>query len=423
MLDLKFIRENPEAVRAGAARKRIDVATILDELLALDAKARGVQREADELRAEQNRRSKEVAKVAAAERPAFLDGLKELKERIKTLESSERELAAEIRVRSLRIPQVPAPEVPDGPDESGNVELRRHGEPVKLGFAPKDHAEILTGHGMLDIERGARLSGSRNYFLRGDGVLLEIAVMRFALDHMIARGFIPFGVPLLVRRDAMEGTAYFPGGEEQAYGCKDDDLFLIGTSEVPLTSFHSGEILEEADLPRKYVAWSTCFRREAGTYGRDTAGIYRVHQFQKVEQVIVGRADDEESRRHHAEILENSEQILRALEIPYRVLHICTGDLGAAQVEKFDLEAWMPARGGYGETHSASRFHDFQARRLGLRYRPPGGGSPRFCHTLNNTVVASPRILIALVENHQQADGSIRIPAALVPYFGKDRIG
>lgn len=421
MLDLKLIRENPELVRAGAARKRI--AIDLDRLLELDREARALQKEADELRAEQNRRSKEVGKVAAAERPAFLEDLRLLKEKVKGLETREKEVAVEVRKLQLRIPQIPAPEVPVGPDESGNVELRRHGVPAKFDFTPKDHVELMTKHGMLDIERGARLSGSRNYFLKGAGVLLEMAVLRFAIDHMVRRGFTVFGVPLLVRRDAMEGTAYFPGGEEQAYTCEKDDLYLIGTSEVPLTSYHAGEILDESDLPKKYVAWSSCFRREAGTYGRDTAGIYRVHQFQKVEQVVVCRADEAESKQWHAQILENSEFLLRAFELPYRVLHICTGDLGAGQVEKFDLEAWMPSRNGYGETHSASRFHDFQSRRLDLRYRPTGGGAPRFCHTLNNTVVASPRILIALVENHQQADGSIRIPPVLVPYFGADRIG
>lgn len=421
MLDIKFIRENAEAVRAGAARKHIQID--LDGLLAIDAESRQVQREADELRGEQNRRSKEMSKIPAAERPAFLEQLKELKEKVKSLETREKQLGDDLRVRLLRIPQLADAAVPDGPDESGNIELRKWGDPRKFTFAPKDHAELLTKRGMLDVERGARLSGSRNYFLKGDGVLLEIAVMRFALDHMIQKGFTPFTVPLMVRRDAMEGTAYFPGGEEQAYACKNDDLFLIGTSEVPLTSYHAGEILNEADLPKKYVAWSSCFRREAGTYGRDTQGIYRVHQFQKVEQVIVCKADEAESKQWHKEILGNSEQLLQALEIPYRVLHICTGDLGAAQVEKFDLEAWMPSRNGYGETHSASRFYDYQSRRLDLRYRPAGGGSPKFCHTLNNTVVASPRILIAIVENYQQEDGSIQIPKALVPYFGKAAIG
>lgn len=418
MLDLKFIRENPDLVRQGAARKHI--ALDLNGLLAVDAESRNLQKEADALRAEQNRRSKEISKVAAADRARYMDDLKELKEKIKNLEAREKELSEDLRQRLLRVPQVPAAEVPDGPDESGNVELRKWGVPSNFAFKPKDHAELLTKLGMLDIERGARLSGSRNYFLKGDGVLLEIAVMRFALEHMIRRGFTPFTVPLMVRREAMEGTAYFPGGEEQAYACRNDELYMIGTSEVPLTSYHAGEILDESELPKKYVAWSSCFRREAGTYGRDTAGIYRVHQFQKVEQVIVCRSDEEESKRWHQEILNNSEELLRAFDIPYRVLHICTGDLGAGQVEKFDLEAWMPSRNNYGETHSASRFHDFQARRLNLRYRPAGGGSPRICHTLNNTVVASPRILIAIVENYQQADGSIVVPKALVPYLGKE---
>ncbi|MFN0206073.1 MAG: serine--tRNA ligase [Planctomycetota bacterium] len=424
MLDIKFIRENSEAVRAGALKKRIQID--IDGLLALDANARRIQREAEDLRAEQNKKSKEVGKVAPADRPAFLEGLKDLKERLKTIETEEKQLDEKLRIELLKVPNMAAPEVPVGPDESGNVELRTWGENVKFNFSAnfraKDHSELMQMHSMVDIERGARISGSRNYFLKNDGVLLEIAVMRYALDHMMKKGFTVLGVPLMVRRDAMEGTAYFPGGEEQAYTCNKDELYLIGTSEVPLTSYHSGEILEEADLPKKYVAWSTCFRREAGTYGKDTSGIYRVHQFQKIEQVILCKADEAESKSWHREILNNSEELLQAFKIPYRVLHICTGDLGAAQVEKFDLEAWMPARNGYGETHSASRFYDFQSRRLDIRYRPAGGGSPRFVHTLNNTVVASPRILIAIIENYQQEDGSIRIPDALIPYFGKEVI-
>jgi seryl-tRNA synthetase len=277
-------------------------------------------------------------------------------------------------------------------------------------------------HQLIDVPRAVKIAGSRNYFLRGDGVLLEEAVLRMALEHMVQKGFEPLTVPLLVREEAMYGTAYFPGGEEQAYSCEKDELYLVGTAEVSLTAFHGDEILDPKELPRRYVARSSCFRREAGTYGKDTRGLYRVHQFQKVEQVVVDVADEATSKAHHEAILRNACELVEALELPYRVVNVCGGDLGQGQVQKFDIETWMPSRGGYGETHSASRFHEFQARRLKLRYRGEDG-KPRIAHTLNNTVVASPRILIALIENHQQADGSIAIPKALQPYFGREKIG
>jgi seryl-tRNA synthetase len=275
----------------------------------------------------------------------------------------------------------------------------------------------------MDFERAAKLAGSRTYFLRGAGALLEMAVLRLAFEHIQSKGFEPMLVPHLVRPLAMTGTAYYPGGEEQAYQIERDGLSLIGTSEVPLTSFHASEVLAEAELPKRYAGWSVCFRREAGTYGRDTRGLYRIHQFQKIEQVVLCRADAEESLRWHQEILYNSEEVLQMLELPYRVVNVCGGDLGRPQIQKFDLETWMPSRDSYSETHSASRFHDFQSRRLDMRYRG-ADGNVSFCHTLNNTVIASPRILIAILENHQQPDGSIALPPALRPYLnGMERIG
>jgi seryl-tRNA synthetase len=260
--------------------------------------------------------------------------------------------------------------------------------------------------------------------LKGDLSLLADAVMRYALDHMVAKGFTALTVPTLVRTEAMVGTGYFPGGEEQAYRCDErDDLCLVGTAEVSVTALHAGEILPASALPLRYVAQSSCYRREAGTYGKDTRGLYRVHQFQKVEQVVIDVADPARSLEHHHAILENAELLLQSLELPYRVVNVCGGDLGQPQVQKFDIETWMPGRDGYGETHSASRFHDFQARRLGLRYRD-AEGKVQFCHTLNNTVAASTRILIALLENHQEADGRVRVPAPLRPYLGgRERIG
>jgi seryl-tRNA synthetase len=317
----------------------------------------------------------------------------------------------------LRVPSIPDPAVPPGRDDSENVELRRMGEVPDKGFDLQDHVELGARLGMIDVERGVRMSGSRFYVLSGAGALLHRAVLSFAMDHMIGKGFTPMEVPVLVRDPAMVGTAYFPGGEEQSYRLEKDNLNLVGTAEVPLTSFRAGEILDPEELPLRMVAQSYCFRREAGAGGKDTRGLYRIHQFQKVEQVVVMHADEEASRAEHLAILENSEQVMRALELPYRVVNVCGGDLGLGQIQKFDIETWMPSRKAYCETHSASRFHDFQARRLNLRYRDERG-RPVFCHTMNNTVAASPRILIPLIEMYQQRDGSVVVPTVLRPYMG-----
>jgi len=308
--------------------------------------------------------------------------------------------------------------VPEGKDDSENVEVKRQGEPRSFDFEALDHVALAEAQNWLEIDRAARLSGSRNYVLRGDLSLLESATMRFALDRMVAKGFVPLTVPTLVRSETMVGTGYFPGGEEQAYRCDErDDLVLVGTAEVPVTALHAGEILDGKDLPLRYVAQSSCYRREAGTYGKDTRGLYRVHQFQKVEQVVIDVAEEARSLEHHRDIVANAEEILQALELPYRIVNVCGGDLGLPQVQKFDIETWMPSRGGYGETHSASRFHDFQARRLNLRYRGQDG-VVRVCHTLNNTVAASARMLIALLENHQRSDGTVWVPPPLRSYLG-----
>jgi seryl-tRNA synthetase len=288
----------------------------------------------------------------------------------------------------------------------------------------KDHIELGTSLGMIDVERGVKLAGTRNYFLKGDGALLHWAVLRFAMDFMINRGYVPMSVPLLMRDEAMKGTGYFPGSEEQTYQMERDELSLVGTAEVPVTAYHMGEILDQDQLPCKYVAMSSCFRREAGAAGKDTYGLYRIHQFDKVEQVIVCENSIEESKKYHAEILANSEAVMQALKLPYRVVNVCTGDLGKGQVQKYDIEAWMPSRNGYCETHSASRFYEFQARRMNLRYKDKKTKKNLFCHTLNNTVIASPRVLIPLMELYQTKDGSITIPEVLRPYMnGKERIG
>jgi len=415
MLDIKFIRAQPDVVRAAAQLKRIEFD--VDRLLEVDAERRRLLQQVEELKAQQNRTSKEIATLQGEARSARIQAMQALVARIKELTETQRVVDESFESLQLLVPNIPAAEVPPGKDESENVEVRRWGTPRQFDFEPRDHVALGLDLDLVDFERAAKLAGSRTYFLKGNGALLELAVLRFALDHIVARGFTPMLVPLLVRPLAMIGTAYYPGGEEQAYQVERDGVSLIGTAEVPITAFHAHEILEEEALPRLYAGWSPCFRREAGTYGRDTRGLYRIHQFQKIEQVVVCRADAAESLRWHQTILQNSEELLQQLVLPYRVVNVCGGDRGRPQVQKFDLETWMPSRNGYGETHSASRFHDFQARRLDLRYRD-AQGKVQFCHTLNNTVIASPRILIAILENNQQADGSVILPTALRPYMG-----
>jgi len=422
VLDLKFIRQHPDAVRAGAAKKRIlcDVDKILD----LDRDARELGQVIDKLRAEQNAGAKAIGQAPPAERPRLAALQKESKAELKTKEEKHAEMSAALHELLLRVPNIPADDVPDGKDDTENVEVRRVGDVRTFEFEPLDHIALGEAQDWIDVQRGARIAGSRNYFLKGDLALLEVAVMRFALDLMCKKGFVPLSVPTLVRTEVMVGTGYFPGGEEQAYRTDArDDLCLVGTAEVPVTALHQDEILPIAELPKRYVALSPCYRREAGTYGKDTRGLYRVHQFQKVEQVVIDVADLARSLEHHHAIVKNAEDVLQALGLPYRVVNVCGGDLGQPQVQKFDIETWMPSRKAYGETHSASRFHEFQARRLNLRYRD-AEGTVRFCHTLNNTVAASVRMLIALIENHQRADRTVWIPEALRPYLGgRESIG
>jgi seryl-tRNA synthetase len=417
MLDLRFIREHQEEVRKGILLRglRID----LDRLLDLDRQALSARQERDETASEQNRLSKSVPTLKGEEKAKAIERSKELGKRLKPLDEKIAALEAEMRPLHLEIPNLPDPEVPPGATAAENREVRRWGEPRAFDFEPKDHLALAERLGVVDMERAAKVAGTRTYFLKGDLVLLELAVLRFALDLVASRGYVPHAPPLLVKREAMEGTGYLPLGADQAYECTRDDGWLIGTSEVPVTALHSGEILEEAKLPMRYAGYSACFRREAGTHGKDTRGLYRVHQFMKVEQVVVCRHDADESRRFHEEILRNAEDVLQALELPYRVVALCAGDLGRSQSFTYDIETWMPGRNGYGETHSASRYYDYQARRLNLRYRG-ADGKVRFCHTLNNTVIASPRILVAILENGQEEDGSVRIPDVLVPFMGKE---
>ncbi|MEE8169618.1 MAG: serine--tRNA ligase [Phycisphaerae bacterium] len=440
MLDIKFIREQLDQVRRACEVKQLPCD--LDRLLAVDDRRRALQQETDELRRKSNEFSAQIGNyknpkskwhqqaIAAGRTPEELkaEGDKiqaesaAIKQRVKELEEDSRTVGEAFHGLMLTVPQIPSAKTPVGPDESGNVEVRRVGEPRKFDFKPKDHVELGKALGIIDLERGVKLAGTRNYVLRGAASLMHQAVLRLAMDTITTRGYEPMTVPVLVRDDMMVGTGYYPGGEEQAYRCERDGMSLVGTAEVALTAYHADDILDEAELPLKFAAVSTCFRREAGAACKDTHGIYRIHLFDKVEQVVIGRADDEESARLHEEIIANAEAVLQALELPYRLMMVCTGDMGQGKVEMYDIETWMPSRDAYGETHSASRFGEFQARRLNMRYRD-GQKKVRFCYTLNNTVIASPRILIPLLELNQNEDGSVNVPKALRPYMnGLERI-
>lgn len=420
MIDIKLLRENPQRYKDGAKAKKISVD--VDRLLEVDGQVATGRKQLQDIVTEKNRIGKDIPKLSPEQKKEALAQLAGYKEQEAALNETLKALQPEFDALMQQVPQPPAPEVPYGEDDTQNVELRKWGTVRAFDFEPKDHVELGTQLDIIDIERGVKLAGTRNYFLKGDGALLHWAVLRFAMDHMVAKGYQPMAVPLLMRDEVMVGTGYFPGSEEQTYQMERDSLNLAGTAEVPVTAYHSGEILGEEQLPIKSVAMSTCFRREAGAAGKDTRGLYRIHQFDKIEQVIIGENDEAKSIAYHYEILRNSEEVLQALELPYRIVNVCTGDLGRGQVQKFDIETWMPSRKGYGETHSASRFYEFQARRMNLRYKNAAGKNV-FCHTLNNTVIASPRILIPILELYQNADGSVTIPRVLRPYmYGKEVI-
>ncbi|MEI6833000.1 MAG: serine--tRNA ligase [bacterium] len=415
MLDIKYIRDNADHIKKGARDKRNNID--LDLLLKLDAEIRPMQTTWEELQATRNRLSKEIGKASPDQREAMKAEVQDVKAKMEKIEA---ELAAkkpEFEAMLLLVPQPARSDVPIGRDDTENLEIKKWGTPPAFDFKPLDHITLGQKHGLVDFERGVRIAGSRSYVLTGLGARLEQAVLRYVYDKLATKGYQPMSVPVLVREDCMTGTGYFPTGREQAYYCEKDEMALVGTAEVPLTSFYAGEILPETELPKKMMAWSGCFRREAGTYGKDTSGLYRVHQFQKIEQVIIGIADEKQSEAYHAELLANAEECLQDFGLPYRVVYVCTGDLGQGQVRKHDIETWMPSRNGYGETHSCSTFHEFQARRLKLRYKGKDG-QVRVCHTLNNTAIASPRVLISLLEVHQQKDGRITIPKCLQPYLG-----
>ena len=423
MIDIKLIRERPELVKQAAADKGI--AVDIDELLRVDARRRELESEFNDLRHEQKQAGEKIAKAPKEEKAALSQAMGRIKSRIKEIESEKQTVDACIAELMLLVPQIPDADAPVGPDASGNVELRRHGAPRRpgdFGFEFRDHEQLGVDLGLFDLPRGVKLAGARNYVLTGPGAQMHEAVLRLAWDIGMSRGFIPLTVPVLVSERLMEGTGFFPLHRDEVYLAERDEKCLVGTAEVPVTGLHADEILAGEELPKKYMARSTCFRREAGAAGRDTRGLYRIHWFDKVELVIVANDDPAESTRLHQELLATVEQLLQALELPYRLLEICTGDMGQSKVRQYDVETWMPSRDDWGETHSASKYHDFQARRLNIRFRGEDG-KPRVCHTLNTTLAASPRILIPILEMNQQADGGLAVPAALRPYMnGIERI-
>jgi len=418
MLDISFIRENLDLVKAGAAKKHIVLE--LDALVEADDRRRALLQTVEALRANQNEASKEIASLAPPEREAKISEMQTLKAELHKGEEELKTVMSEWRRLMLLVPNMPDITVPEGESDEANQELRTWGELPTFDFTPKDHMELALNLDLIDLERGTKVSGFRGYFLKGDLALLAMALWRFTLDRIVPKGFTPMMAPALVRRESFIGTGFLPQSEEDLYKVQ-DELYLAGTGEVPTMGYHMDEILDASTLPLKYVTFSSCFRREIGAHGKDMKGLMRVHEFFKVEQVVLCEASHEVSVRHHEELTANAEALVQALALPYHVVVNCGGDLGLGQVKKYDIEVWVPTERRYRETHSSSYFHDFQTRRLNIRYKD-NEGKLHYAHSLNNTAVATPRILVAILENYQQADGSIKIPAVLVPYMGKDVI-
>jgi seryl-tRNA synthetase len=420
MLDLKLVREQPDLVREALARR--GAADEIDELLRLDARRRELLPEIEGGRARQNAASEQIAtaKREGGNADAAIAEMRDLAGRIKALEGELAEVEGERERLASALPNLPDPEAPDGMSEDDAVVLREVGERPRFDFDLRDHLEIGSELGLIEIEAAARASGSRFAYLKGDLVLAELALVRFALEAVGAEGHEPVVPPVLVREQALYGTGFLPGDRDQIYEVSRDELFLVGTSEVSLAALHADQILDPGTLPLRYAGFSTCFRREAGAAGKDTRGIFRVHQFDKVE--MFSFVEPQASAAEHERLLAIEELLLQRLEIPYRVVNIAAGDLGASAAKKYDCEAWIPSQGRYRELTSCSNTTDFQARRLSCRYRAASGESPRHVHTLNGTAVAVGRTLIALIENRQESDGSFTLPNSLQEFGAPARI-
>lgn len=418
MLDIKWIRNNQDQVKAAAILKGLECH--VEELLVVDQKKRDLQGQVDLLRADRNRASEQIASLMTQGEIAAAEGLKEQvrgrNQSLTLLEAELNECEQRFKELMLKIPNIASRDTPIGASDQENVELKVVGDKPTFEFEMKDHLQLGEALNMIDVARGVKIAGSRNYYLKGMGLYLHRAVQQLAIDLLTDRGFTVMDVPLMVREETLLNAAFFPTGKDQTYELPEDNTWLVGTSEGPLVSYYAGEIVDLSKGPIQLAAVSNCFRKEAGSAGRDVRGLYRVHQFAKVEQVILCENNADEADRMLQLITQNAEDLLACLELPYRVVAVCSGDMGPKNYKQFDIETWMPSRGAYGETHSSSSLLDFQARRSNLRYRDQEGVL-RYCYTLNNTAVASPRILIPLLENHQQGDGSIYIPPALRPYM------
>lgn len=420
MLDIKFIRENKDLVAAAAKKKHIDFN--VEELIFADDKRRTMLAGIEKKRAAQNVASEKISQAKdAAERNSLIAEMKVVKSEMEKEDEALKEVLKTWQSLMLQVPNIPDMSVPDGNSDADNIETKVWGEKTKFDFEPKNHIEIMTKLGMIDLERGSKVHGFRGYFLTGDAVPLCFAIWNFALEFFSKKGFTPVIPPVIVRPINLFGSGYLPQGEEDLYKTQDGD-YLVGTAEVPIMGFHGDEVLNFADLPKKYLGFSPCYRREAGAHGKDVNGLIRVNEFYKFEQVIFCEANHETSVKYHEELNRNTEEFIEALGIPYHTVVNCGADLGLGQVKKYDIELWVPKENKYREIGSASYFHDFQCRRLNIRYREQDG-TMRYAHSMNATAIPTPRILVSLIENFQQADGTIRVPEVLQKYMGKSVIG
>lgn len=419
MLDIKFIREQSELIRSAAAKKHLPFN--VDELINVDQKRLELLKSVEELRAKQNEASEKISGADAAGRAILIEDMRKVKDELKSKEDELEEVMKSWRTFMLQVPNIPDMSVPEGGSDADNQEVYKWGEIKEFPFAPLDHIELMEKGDMVDFERGTKTSGFRGYFLKNDAAMLEMAIWQYVMQRWQNKGFSPMLVPSLVKRETLLGSGYLPQGEDDLY--KDGNDYFAGTGEVATMYFHSDEVLNEGELPKKYIVWSPCFRKEAGSHGKDVKGLVRVHEFYKCEQVVLCEANHETSVTYHEEIRRNAEEMMEELGLPYHTVVNCGGDLGLGQVKKYDIEAWMPSQGKYRETHSASYFHDFQTRRLNIRYKD-AEGKLRYAHSLNNTAAATPRLVTVIIENYQQADGTIRVPDVLVPFMaGKTVIG
>lgn len=415
MLDIKFIRDNKDIVQEGAKKKHVDID--IAKLIALDDERLKVLKEVEYLRSEVNKVSNDIVRnQEPAHKIQLIEEMRVVKEDIKAKEEKLKKLMEDWQKMMLQVPNVPDMSVPEGASDAENQEVKAWGEKLIFDFKTKDQMTLLADLDLADFERGTKVAGFRGYFLKKDAALLSFALWQFFLDSLVSKGFVPMIVPSLVKKSALIGTGYIPGGEDDLYKTQDGD-YLAGTGEVATMSYYSNEVIDKTKFPIKFASFSTCFRREAGSHGKDVKGFFRVHEFYKLEQVIICEANHEQSVKFHEEITKNVEDLLMALNLPYHIVANCGGDLGLGQVKKYDIEVWVPSQNKYRETHSSSYFHDFQTRRLNIKYKD-ADGKLKYAHSLNNTAIATPRIIEAILENYQQADGSVKIPEVLRKYMG-----